>query len=297
MLDHLRSTVGLWTGTLDSLAPSELGPIAASIEEMGYPSLWFSEAWGREALTQSALLLAGSRSLVVATGIATIWGRDAVAAKNAARTLSAFSQDRFILGLGISHQPLVERLRNHRYDAPVDTMRTYLEAMDAAPMLARESDQGVVRIVAALGPRMVRLAAELTEGAFSYLSTTDHSARVRQAIGDGPFLCVEQAVVLGESTETWLERAHQHLEFYTGLENYRANWRRFGFSDEDFVRGGSQRLCEALVFHGDEAAVQRRVNEHFSAGADHVVLQVLGASPTEPPLVEWRRLAKTFFRN
>ncbi len=291
-LSSLRGTVGLWTATLDSVPPMRAVQLAQEIEDLGYPSLWFPEAWGREASTQAALLLSVTTRLTVATGIANIWARDAVATRNAARTLAAASRDRFVLGLGVSHQPLVERLRGHAYASPLAHLRGYLEAMDAVPMHAYEAETPVPVVLAALGPRMLHLAGERTAGAFTYLVTPEHTAVARSALGDA-FLVVEQAVVLGQDRATYLERAHAHLDFYTGLTNYRNNWARLGFTEADWVRGGSEALCEALVAHVDLEGAREVVARHRAAGADHVLLQVLGEG-AEPPLEEWRRLAEGF---
>jgi probable F420-dependent oxidoreductase len=213
-----------------------------------------------------------------------------VAANNAAKTLNAAYDDRFVLGLGVSHRPLVERLRGHEYVTPVTAMRAYLTAMAAAPMLAPEGERRFATVIAALGPKMLEVGATLADGVHPYLVTPEHTARARAAVGD-KFVGVEQAVVLGQTREEFLNRAHAHLGFYTGLENYTNNWRRLGFGDEDFVRGGSERLCDTLVVHGDENAVLERINEHRRAGADHVCLQVLTDETNAPPLEEWRRLS------
>jgi probable F420-dependent oxidoreductase len=274
--------------THESLPPSRSGELASEIESMGYAALWIPESWGREAFTSATLLLAGTTRLTIATGIANIWGRDAVAAVNATKTLNAAFDERFVLGLGVSHQPLVERMRGHAYAKPLEAMREYLSAMDQAPMRAVEGEQPYARVIAALGPKMLALGAELASGVHPYLVTPEVTALARAAVGD-KFVGVEQAVVLGGDREEFLKRAHAHLEFYTGLDNYRNSWRRQGFGDEDFVRGGSERLCDAMVMHGDEDAVLARVNEHRSAGADHVCLQVLGPDGA-PPIGDWRRL-------
>ncbi len=289
-LEQLRAAVGIWTTTLESLPPSQSGEVASELESLGFAAMWMPEAWGREAFTNAALLLSATSSITIATGIANIWARDAVSAANAAKTLSAAFAERFILGLGVSHRPLVERLRGHHYETPLRAMREYLSAMDAAPMFANEGQQRYARVLAALGPQMLRLASDMADGALPYLVTPEHTHEAREALGD-KFLGVEQAVVLGTDREEFLRRAHEHLEIYTGLDNYKNSWRRLGFGDEDFVRGGSTRLCDALVVHGDEAAVLAKVDEHRQAGADHVCLQVLGEEAGTPPLDEWRRLA------
>jgi probable F420-dependent oxidoreductase len=289
-LARLRGTVGIWTTTTESSPAERAGEVAAELEALGYPALWIPEAWGRESLTNAALQLGATTRLVVATGIASIYARDAVASANGARTLSAAYPGRFVLGLGVSHRPLVERLRHQEYLSPVAAMRAYLEAMDAAPMLAPESGERVARVLAALGPRMLALSAALADGAHTYLVTPEHTARARAAVSS-KFVAVEQAVVLGGDREEFLARAHAYLEIYAGLENYRASWRRLGFADEDFVRGGSERLCDALVVHGDAARIAEGVAAHRDAGADHVCLQVLGPDLFAPPREGWRALA------
>lgn len=289
-LETLRRSVGLWTFTLDAKEPGESADLAGEIESMGYSALWIPEAYGRESFTNAGLLLANTTSLVVATGVANIWARDAMASANAAKTLSAAYDHRFVLGLGVSHEPLVKRMRGHAYETPYAAMREYLLAMDQSSMRAAEGATRSARVIAALGPKMLELAATLTDGAHPYLVTPAHTAQARSLLGD-KFLGVEQAVVLGQDREESLRRAHEHLEFYTGLPNYRNSWLRQGFGDEDLVRGGSKRLCDALVVQGDEASVLARVREHLDAGADHVGLQVLGSNFAEVPLEEWRRLA------
>jgi probable F420-dependent oxidoreductase len=289
-LERLRGTIGVWTFAHETMPAERSGDIAAELESLGYSAMWLPEAWGREAFTNAGLMLRATTSLTVATGIANIWARDAVAANNAAKTLNAAYDDRFVLGLGVSHRPLVERLRGHEYVTPVAAMREYLTAMAAAPMLAPEGERRFATVIAALGPKMLEVGATLADGVHPYLVTPEHTARARAALGD-KFVGVEQAVVLGQTREEFLNRAHAHLGFYTGLENYTNNWRRLGFGDEDFVRGGSERLCDTLVVHGDENAVLERINEHRRAGADHVCLQVLTDETNAPPLEEWRRLS------
>ena len=290
-LARLDGTVGVWTNAHELVAPTIRGGVAGEIEALGYSALWYPESWGRESFTSAALLLAASSSLIVASGITNIWGRDAVASMNAARTLNAAFGERFVLGLGVSHQPLVQRLRGHEYESPLVNMRAYLAAMDSVPMRAPEVEQPFARLIAALGPRMLALGAEMADGVHTYLVDVDHTSMARGIIGE-KFLNVEQAVVIGQDRQEFLARAHSHLEFYTGLENYRANWRRMGFGPDDFVRGGSEKLCDALVTHGDADAIARRVNEHVAAGANHVCLQVLGPDAMTPPHNDWRQVAE-----
>lgn len=288
-LERLRGTTGVWTVTHEDVLPSGVGEVARAIEDDGFSALWVPEAWGREAVSNAQLLLSATRSIVVATGIASIYARDAMAAASAARTLAEVSGGRFVLGLGVSHRPLVERGRHGTYRPPLEALRGYLDDFEAAPVLSAEREVRPPVVLAALGPRMLGLAASRADGALSYLVTVEHTAGAREVLGQG-FLGVELSVVLGQGRDEYLRRAHEHLNVYTGLENYRASWRRLGFTDDDFVRGGSERLCDALVVHGDLEVIRARVREHLDAGADHVCVQVLGSTLTDRPMHEWAAL-------
>jgi probable F420-dependent oxidoreductase len=285
----LPGPVGLWTAALEAVEAPAVGDVVGALDEQGWDALWFGEAYGREAFTAAQLYLAASRRMAVVTGIASIYGRDAVAASSASRTLSSMSGGRFVLGLGVSHAPMVERLRGHTYGRPLQAMREYLDALDAARYLGIDGDLPP-RVLAAIGPKMLELARDRAAGAHPYLVTPEWTARCREVLGEGPFLGVMQAVVLDDDPDVVRERAHWFLEIYTGLPNYRAGWVRQGFTDDDFVRGGSDRLKSAMVVSG-EAAIRARIREHLDAGADHVCLQVLGESVFDPPQADWARLA------
>jgi probable F420-dependent oxidoreductase len=285
------ATVGIWTGALDALPLAEAQEAVAELDELGYGALWFGEAYGREAFTAAWAYLAASRRMTVATGIASIYARDAMAAAGAGRTLEAAFPGRFVMGLGVSHAPLVERMRGHSYGRPVQAMGEYLAAMDSASYAVAGDVPMPPRLVAALGPRMLEVARDQADGAHPYLTTPEHTARAREALGEGKTLAVEQAAVLTTDRDAWRAAAHAHLEFYTGLPNYRNNWFRFGFNPDDAVRGGSDRLKEAMVVRGDEDAVLRRVREHLDAGATHVCVQLLGPTLRDVPREDWRRLA------
>ena len=287
----LPGPVGIWTGALDALEVPAARDQVAALDAQGWDALWFGEAYGREAFTAAALYLGATRRMAIATGIASIYGRDAMAANAAARLLEDQYPGRFVLGLGVSHAPLVERLRGHSYGRPLAAMRDYLDALDAARYLAAGGQVAPPRVLAALGPKMLELARDRAAGAHPYLVTPEHTAVARQTLGAGPLLAVEQAVVLSDDLDVVRRRAHAHLEIYTGLPNYRASWQRQGFAEDDAVRGGSDRLKAALVVGGDEQAVLDRVQAHLDAGADHVCLQVLGDDPFTAPVADWARLA------
>jgi probable F420-dependent oxidoreductase len=285
-----RRRVGIWTGVLDAMPVSQTLEVAGELDDLGYGSLWFGEAYGGESFTTSMLLASATRSIVIGTGIANIYARGPMATAAAARTTHAFSNGRFVLGLGVSHQPLVERDRKMVYAPPVAAMREYLDGIEHATYLGANAEMPPI-VLAALGPRMLELSRDRTAGAHPYLVTPEHTRLARETLGGDSILVVEQAVVLNQEREESLRRSHEYLNIYTGLPNYRNNWVREGFTEEDFVRGGSDKLADALVAMGDEEAVLQKVNDHLDAGADHVCVQVLGVNLAEVPLAEWRSLA------
>lgn len=288
------SRVGVWW-TTDGRPTPEVQEFAAELEGLGYGSFWFGEAYGKEAFSQAGALLAATRRMVVGTGIANIHARDALAAESGGRTLSALYPDRFVLGLGVSHAPLV-KARAGAYDKPLATMRDYLDRMAAVPPEVEPGAGRPVRLLAALGPRMLELSRDAADGAFPYLGTPEHTAAAREAIGPDRMLVVEQGVALTGDRETWLRRAHRHLNVYTGLPNYRNNWLRLGFTEDDMPRGGSEALKQALVAWGDEQDIAARVRQHLDAGADHVCVQVLGEDMTADVRPDLARLAPALLR-
>jgi probable F420-dependent oxidoreductase len=275
--DVLRARpFGLWTASLESLSVGEAQKAASELDQAGWGSLWFGEAYGWEAFTAAAMLLDATDRMVVGTGIASIYARGPMAMAAAARNLAARYPGRFLLGVGVSHRPLVERDRGEKYQPPLSAIASYLERMGTAPYMAADAELPPV-VVAALGPKMLDLSRDRAAGAHPYLVTPEHTALARQRLGAGPLLIVEQAVVVGADGEESRRRAHEHLSVYTGLPNYRNSWLRLGFDESDFIRGGSERLADALVATGEIDAVVTRVRAHLDAGADHVLVQALGS--------------------
>jgi probable F420-dependent oxidoreductase len=287
---------GIWTVQLDVLPAVRMQEAAAELEELGYGALWFGEAMGREALTKAALLLAGTKRIVIATGIANIYGRDPVTMAAAQKTLAEAYPNRFLLGLGVSHVPLVETLRGHRYDKPVPTMRAYLDAMDNAPYHAVPPASKPPRVLAALGPLMLKLSAERADGAHPYNTTPKHTAQARELLGQGPYLCPEQAVVLETDPAKARAIARKFLAIYLTLPNYTNNFLRMGFEEADISNGGSDRLIDAVIAWGDLKTVLNRIREHHAAGADHVCIQVLTDDSKTFPIRQYRELASAFPR-
>jgi probable F420-dependent oxidoreductase len=266
--------LGVWA-SLDGLSAADTAAFAQRVERRGFGALWTPESRGRNVLSHAAWLLARTERLIVASGIANIYARDAMAMANAQRGLNEQSQGRFLLGLGVSHVPLVATLRGHSYGKPVPTMRAYLDAMDAAPYQAPAPAQKSRTVLAALGPQMLALAAARADGAHPYNVTPEHTARARAILGAGKLLCPEQMVLLETDPARARRGARAALAHYLALENYVNNWRRLGFGDDDFAGGGSDRFIDAMVAWGDETAIRQRIQDHWDAGADHVCIQPL----------------------
>jgi probable F420-dependent oxidoreductase len=282
--------VGVWLGSI-ALAPAgEEREAIARIEQLGYGAAWFGEGLSnREALSHAALLLGASERIVIATGIANIWARDAAAAINGANTLNEAYGERFLLGLGVSHAPLV-RSRGHDYARPLTAMRNYLDAIDEHTYAAPAPEQPPVVLLAALRPKMLELARERTAGAHPYFVPPSHTAAARAILGPVALLAPEQVVVLETDPDRAREIARRHMAGYLRLPNYVNNLRALGYGDADFADGGSTRLVDAIVAWGEEEAIAGRVHEHLRAGADHVAVQVYAPSAREA-LAQLERIA------
>lgn len=267
--------VGVWFGALSMAPAAEEREVVAELEELGYGALWIGEAArNKEALAHSAILLAASSRIAVATGIANIWVRDATAAANGARTLAEAFGDRFLLGLGVSHAPIVDT-RGHDYGRPLAAMRTYLDGYAQARYDAAPSQQEPPVVLAALRTRMLELSRDRTAGAHPYFVPVEHTAKARATLGAGPLLAPEQAVVLETDPERARATARDHMNIYLQLPNYVNNLRDLGWDDVDLVDGGSDRLVDAIVAWGDADAIRARIRAHHEAGADHVCVQAL----------------------
>ena len=266
---------------------AELAETVTEIEYYGYGTVWLGMADG--GLSQVAWLLGQTKRLVVATGIVSIWAHPPEKTSAAYAEVSAKYPGRVLLGLGVSHHHLVEAM-GQSYDRPYEKMVAYLDALDSpggdTPPVPAEG-----RALAALGPRMLRLAAQRSAGAHPYLVTPEHTRQAREILGDDPLLAPEQKIVLETDPSKAREIGRRSVSFYLSAPNYVANLRRLGFGEEDLAGGGSDRLIDALVAWGDENAVLARVREHHDAGADHVALQVLTPDGSLPR-AEWQLLAE-----
>ncbi len=282
--------VGIWH-FLDIFPTPVAQGAAREIESLGFKALWIPEALGREVFTHAGLLLAATDRLIVATGIANVWGRDAMAMAAAQKTLAESYPGRFLLGMGVSHAPLVAGLRGHQYRKPLSFLRAYLDAMDSAVYMGAPPAEPPARVLASLHPKSLELARERAWGSHPYFVPPEHTARARAILGPGKLLAPEQMVCFETDPSAARAIARQHMQTYLGLPNYVRNLLTLGFVESDVANGGSDRLVDAIVAWGTIDAVVARVKAHHDAGADHVCLQVLHANPAELPRTEWREIA------
>lgn len=263
----LKPDLGRFGAWLGSLTPG----LAHQIESLGYGAVWvgFSPAadlaWVEPALAQTT-------SLQLATGIVNIWAAPAPAVAESYHRIESAYPGRFLLGVGVGHAE-----HTQEYAKPYSALAHYLDALDAAMVPTSR------RVLAALGPKVLRLAAERSAGAHPYLTTPEHTARARELVGNSVFLAPEHKVVLTTDPAEARAVGRQAIDFYLGLSNYVNNWLRLGFTEDDVRKPGSDKLIDAVVAYGTPEAIARRLNEHLDAGADHVAIQVLGGTDALVP--------------
>ncbi|GFG73068.1 LLM class F420-dependent oxidoreductase [Mycobacterium botniense] len=250
---------GVWLGTR-SITPE----LAAQIESLGYGAAWIGGSPDAE-LAWVEPALARTTSLQLATGIVNIWSAPATAVAESYHRIEKAYPGRFLLGIGVGHPE-----HTPQYRTPYRALVAYLDELDAAAVPTSR------RVIAALGPRVLTLAAQRSAGAHPYLTTPEHTAKAREVVGNTVFLAPEHKVVLTSDAERARAVGRRFVDFYLGLSNYLNNWRRLGFTEADIRRPGSDRLIDALVAYGTPEAVADRLNQHLQAGADHVAIQVLG---------------------
>lgn len=286
--------VGLWTFLLDQHPTDRVRDLAQEIEEMGWPTLWRPESVGRDALISSSILLDATTRLNVATGIAQIYARHPVTTAAAQKTLAEAHDERFLLGLGVAHASSVEGVRGLDYSTPYSDMVAYLEAMANAPYTSVEPASKPLTVLAALGPKMLKLSATAADGAHPYFTPVEHTASAREIIGEGPLLAPQVMVVIDSDVNQAREVARRTMARYLRLPNYTNNLLRYGFTQTD-IDTSSDRLVDAIVACGDLGVTLQRVQDHHDAGADHVCIQVL-ATDDDLDVVrnQWRLLAEAF---
>ena len=264
--------LGVWYPT-DRLDGPQLAALMARIEAQGYSAFWYPESRGYESLSLAGFLLGASKRLVIGSSIANIYARDALASRRGMMTLNSLYGDRFILGLGVSHQPSVEGLRGHRYEKPLPAMRAYLDALQGQEPGA--TDWPVM--IAALGPLMLKLTAARTKGALPYNVTPEHTAQAAALRKPGQALAVEQKVCIEPDRTRARALGRAELSRYMTLPNYRNNWLRLGFTEAELENGGNDRFIDAMVISGTADEVKAGLRAHFTAGATHVCLQPVHA--------------------
>lgn len=279
------SGVGIWSSQLRYGNTAEAADAAAELEELGFTALWIPDVGG-PVLDSVDHLLASTKQVVIATGILNLWMHEPsdVAARYA--SLTEKHGERFLLGIGCSHAPLIDSKEPGRYRKPLAATRAFLDVLDATEQPVPVEN----RVLAALGPKMLELSATRTRGAHPYLVTPDHTRNAREVLGEGPLLLPEQTVLLADNRDEARAVGTDWLRAYLALPNYANNLLRSGFTQDD-LESVSDRLFDAIIAWGGEDAIVRRVDEHKQAGADHVCVQALTADPREFPREQWRRLA------
>jgi len=279
------SGVGVWSTHLRFGDPAESAEAAAELEELGFSALWVPDSGG-SVFADVGRLLAATHQVVVATGVLNLWMHPPADAARGYASLSEAHGDRFLMGIGVSHARTVDATEPGRYGKPLAAMSAYLDCLDGAdrPVPVER------RVLAALGPKMLEVAAKRARGVHPYLVTPEHTRRAREAVGNGALVLPEQTVILCSSADEARAIGTPWLQRYLALPNYANSLVRLGFTRDD-LEPVSDRLFDALIAWGDEEAIKRRVDEHRAAGADHVCLQVLAADPQAFPSEQWRRLA------
>ncbi len=285
------SGTGIWSAGLIAGDPAEVAEAVAELESLGYSSLWVP-AYGPAAFHALERLLVATSSITVATGILSVWVSSAEVVATSVAQVRRDHGDRFLLGLGVSHAPIVESLvEGARYEKPLGVMGAFLDALDSASSPVDPES----RVLAALGPKMLELAGRRAGGAHPYNVTPQHTAMARDILGPTRQLLPEQAVALTTDAGEARRIGRDFLHHYLSLPNYANNLRRIGFTEDDLADGGSNRLIDGLIAWGDEEAIAARVKDHLDAGADSVCIQVVSeggiAGMTAVPRPVWRALA------
>jgi len=273
---------GIWSAGLRSEDPAkrgELAEAAAELQELGFGAVWLGSS---SAVRHAVPLIDATTRLVVATGIQSIWQYEAAGTAAEFAELEKAHPGRFLLGLGVSHAKLADQYRR-----PYSAMVDYLDALDGAGVPVGR------RVLAALGPKMLELSRDRAAGSHPYLVTPEHTAEARGILGEAPLLAPETKVVLDQDPDRARATARHALAVYLELPNYTKALGRFGFTEDDFAGGGSDRLVDALFAWGDDDRIRERIEDFRAAGADHVALQVVDDQPRDSlPRAAWRRLAE-----
>lgn len=280
------TTTGVWYFT-NASSLGDAADMVRRVEELGYSTMWMPDTIGRDPFAHIAYLAEQTDRLLFATGIANIFHRHPGAMMQVGNTIAEQTGGRFILGLGVSHEPLVAGLRGLDYSKPLTRMREYLAAMKASPYGSQPPETPAPVVLAALGPKMLELARDAADGAHPYWTTPDHTRTARSILGPGKLLCVEQKVVVSTDADRARAAAKAAIDMYAGLPNYSNNWLRLGFTQAE-IDARADRFVDAVVPWGPAEEVAARVQDHYDAGADHVCIQPL--SVEGPGVIDWKAL-------
>jgi len=279
------SGIGVWSAQLRYGDAGSIAEAAAELDELGYGAIWIPDVGG-DVLGSVEVLLRATTNAVVATGILNVWMHEPAEVAQRRASWSDAWQRRFLLGLGVSHAVLIDHENPGRYAKPYSKMVDYLDGLDGADVPFPVD----ARVLAALRPKMLGLARDRAAGVHPYFVPPEHVARAREILGTDAMIGVEQAVVIDQDPSSARATARRHTATYVNLPNYTNNLREFGFGDDDFTGGGSDRLVDAIVAWGNADAIAKRVAAMRDAGADHVCIQVIRADD-EMPRSDWRELA------
>jgi probable F420-dependent oxidoreductase len=286
--------VGIWTSALDLQPMSKAKETVIELEELGFRCIWVPEAVLREPFASCGVLLEATKKITLATGIASMYARSAATMNAGWKTLTESFGNRFLLGIGASHQHLVEKLHKTSYDKPYSAMVEYLTAMDNALFFGAAPTVAPRRVLAALGPKMLKLSAEMGIGAHPYFVPVEHTSFARQILGPDALLAPELAVVFDTNPQTARATARKFMLTYNRLPNYANNLLRLGWKQEDIAgpdKLPSDAMVDAIVAWGTLETITDRIKAHLDAGASHVSVQVLVADQLELPMSQWRELS------
>ena len=268
----------------EHLTLAEVDEAVQHTERMGYSAFWHPEVFRHEPFCLASRMLSRTEKLIIATGVTNIYARDPYAARSGQNMLTKLFGGRYLLGLGVSHSTAAA-YRGYEYGSPLGKMNDYLDRMEGAVRVIPELEESMPIVLAALGPKMIALAGERTNGAHPYNVTPEHTAMARGILGPDKWLCVEQKVMLATDPGKARDAAREHMAAFLVKVNYRNAWLRMGFNEDDINDGGSDRFIDAMVAWGDESAVRQRIQEHWDAGASHVCIQAINPeAPSKPDL-------------
>jgi probable F420-dependent oxidoreductase len=265
--------LGVWYSADKHADPAQISTFVKTVETLGYDTLWYPESRGYESFTIAGYMLSQTSTLKIGSSIASIYARDAFTSRRGMISLNMLYGGRFILGLGVSHTPMVEGIRGHVYEKPVPAMRAYLDRI-----MKNEAGAADFPIcVAALGPLMLKLAGQMTQGAVPYNTTPKHTAGAAKTLGPNKWLAIEQKVTIETDPAKARALGREELSRYMALDNYRNAWLGMGFTEADLSNGGSDAFIDAMVLWGDAETVKAGLRAHRTAGATHVAIQPVHA--------------------